>query len=74
MKLKNNPEGGETSRLEPACAVRVCFNRVSWRWYLPPEAELVEQLNLRVLVREEDGTLYEAGDGVKLPEKSAGKS
>jgi len=36
----------------------VYFNKISWRWYLPSENELKEQLRLHMLAGEEDGTIY----------------
>ncbi|MBI4489679.1 MAG: hypothetical protein HY694_11385 [Deltaproteobacteria bacterium] len=39
--------------------VLVYFNSVAWRWYLPSEGELEEELALHLHAREEDGSLYQ---------------
>jgi 4-amino-4-deoxy-L-arabinose transferase-like glycosyltransferase len=46
-------------RLSAEGGVLAYFKAVSWRWYLPPETELVTVLGLRPLAREVDGTVYE---------------
>ncbi len=61
-------------RLQTERGVLVYFKTVTWRWYLPPEAELAAELDLRILAREDDGTLYEAGGGPKLSEKGTGEN
>ncbi len=38
--------------------VLVYFNKIAWRWYLPSENELEEELVLHLYAREEDGSLY----------------
>jgi hypothetical protein len=36
----------------------VYFDRVQWRWYLPSSEELQTALGLRLLMREQDGSIY----------------
>lgn len=47
------------SQLENSNGVLVYFDRVNWRWYLPSEDELKEQLPLRLLTKGSDGSIYE---------------
>ena len=44
--------------LETKNGVLVYFNTISWRWYLPSEEELKTKLDLRLVVREQDGSIY----------------
>jgi len=39
------------------------FSGIRWRWYMAPEDELRDQLSLRLLVREKDGSIYSMQDG-----------
>jgi hypothetical protein len=49
--------------LQERRGVLVYFNTVRWRWYLPAEAELAQELGLYLVARVEDGAIYEAGNG-----------
>ena len=37
----------------------IYMEKTTWRWYLPSEDELVEQLPLRLVAKLEDGGVYE---------------
>lgn len=47
-------------RLEQEDGVLVYFNTVDWRWYLPSEEELRQELPLRLVAEEGDGAIYQA--------------
>jgi hypothetical protein len=46
------------SQLQEKKGVVVYFYKITWRWYLPPESELREELDLHFLIRTEDGAVY----------------
>lgn len=60
--LPNNHYGGELAamkgQLQEKKGVVVYFYKITWRWYLPPENELREGLDLHVVIRTEDGAVY----------------
>ncbi len=51
-------------RLGEGNGVVVYFKAISWRWYLPSEDELKENLGLSVIAREEDGAIYQLRKGM----------
>ena len=53
-------------RLQAERGVLVYFRTVSWRWYLPSERDLSEDLGLHLIAKEEDGAIYQAGDGGRI--------
>ena len=46
------------NRLQVHNGLLVYFSGVRWRWYLPSEQELKETLGLRLILQEEDGSIY----------------
>ena len=46
------------NRLKAKSGLLVYFNRVRWRWYLPPPSELEQALGLDLLIRTNDGSIY----------------
>jgi len=59
------------SGLQERRGVLVYFNTVRWRWYLPAEAELAQELGLHLVARVEDGAIYEAGNSASFVDSSA---
>jgi hypothetical protein len=51
------------SEIDGTSAVIAYFDNVTWRWYLPTEAELVTGVPLRTALRVADGAVYESGRG-----------
>ena len=47
------------NQLREQNGVLVYFRAITWRWYLPSEKELEEELGLSVLAREGDGSIYQ---------------
>jgi hypothetical protein len=45
-------------QLENGDGILVYFNTVTWRWELPSENELKEQLPLRLIARGTDASIY----------------
>ena len=46
------------NRLQVHNGLLVYFSGVRWRWYLPSEQELKKTLGLRLILQEEDGSIY----------------
>jgi hypothetical protein len=59
-------EIGEMKRVvKERKAVLVYFSAIAWRWYLPSETELREELGLSVRLGEKDGSIYSGEAGGK---------
>jgi hypothetical protein len=58
-----NDLGKCKSEIDGTSAVIAYFDNVTWRWYLPTEAELVTGVPLRTALRFADGAVYESGRG-----------
>ena len=67
MSLRENSEfEGEIEAMRAALAgggLVVYFDRLNWRWYLPPEPRLREILGLEVVRRDAEGTVLELPSG-----------
>jgi len=74
LPIKVNPVTGELNttyigqvaamgeRLRTENGVLAYFDRITWRWYLPSEEELIELLPLKKVVEAQDGSIYRIKD------------
>jgi hypothetical protein len=51
-------------KLQHKGGVVVYFDLINWRWYLPTEDELMEQLGLQLSIKTSDGSIYKLKGGL----------